>query len=76
MTGGQAALDVELWPTGDVDGSGSINARDKKMLFEHMSGTPLTGYAFLVGDVDGSGSINARDKKMLFNHMEGTEKLW
>ncbi len=68
---------MELWLVGDVSGDGRVNARDKKMVYNHIAGTsPLEGYPFSVGDVTGDGRINARDKKMLYNHIAGNALLW
>lgn len=68
---------MELWLVGDVTGDGRVNARDKKMVYNHIAGTsPLEGYPFSVGDVTGDGRINARDKKMLYNHIAGNALLW
>ena len=70
-------LDVELHKTGDITGDETINARDKKMLFNHIAGTAtLKDYDFAVGDVTGDGTLNARDKKMIYNHIAGTSSLW
>ncbi len=70
-------LDVELHKTGDITGDDTINARDKKMLYNHIAGTAtLEDYDFAVGDVTGDGSLNARDKKMIYNHIAGTSSLW
>ena len=70
-------VDDELHKFGDITGDGVINARDKKMLFNHIAGTAtLEDYDFAVGDVTGDGVINARDKKMIFNHIAGTSSLW
>jgi len=68
--------DVELCLLGDLNGDGRINAMDKRIIYNHMTGSVLTGYAFLVGDVDGNGEINARDKRMIYNHIAGTSLLW
>lgn len=79
VTIGDEALtqDVELHLVGDITGDGVINARDKKTMFNHISGSSkLNGYDFKVADVNGDGVINARDKKMLFNHISGSSGLW
>ena len=70
-------VDIKLHKIGDITGDGVINARDKKMLFNHIAGSSkLEGYNFDVADVNGDGVINARDKKMVFNHIAGTNSLW
>lgn len=68
--------DVELWLRGDVNGDGEIDAKDKRILYNHIASGILTGYEFQVGDADGSGEIDARDKRMLYNHIAGTGLLW
>lgn len=69
--------DVELQLMGDITGDGTINARDKKLIYNHMAGTStLTDYIFLVGDVTNDGIINARDKKLIYNHIAGASSLW
>ncbi len=69
--------DVELQLIGDITGDGTINARDKKLIYNHMAGTStLTNYIFLVGDVTNDGTINARDKKLIYNHIAGASFLW
>ena len=69
--------DVEIWLLGDVNGDGTINAKDKKIIYGHIndSTTELTGYIFDVGDVNKDGTINAKDKKQIFGHINGTS-LW
>ena len=69
--------DVEIWLLGDVNGDGTINAKDKKIIYGHIndSSTELTGYIFDVGDVNKDGAINAKDKKLIFGHISGTS-LW
>ena len=69
--------DVEIWLLGDVNGDGTINAKDKKIIYGHIndSSTELTGYLFDVGDVNKDGVINAKDKKQIFGHINGTS-LW
>lgn len=78
ITAGRAAIqNIELWLTGDVDGNGRVNARDKKLIYNHIAGgSQLTDYAFYVGDVDGNGRINAKDSKMIYNHIAGMTLLW
>ena len=69
--------EVELNKTGDITGDNTINARDKKLLFNHIAGTSLlTAYDFDVADITGDGTLNARDKKMIYNHIAGTSSLW
>ena len=69
--------DVKIWLLGDVNGDGTINAKDKKIIYGHIndSTTELTGYIFDVGDVNKDGAINAKDKKLIFGHISGTS-LW
>lgn len=69
--------DVEIWLLGDVNGDGTINAKDKKVIYNHIndSSKELTGYTFDVGDVNGDGTINAKDKKLIYNHINGSS-LW
>ena len=69
--------DVDIWLLGDVNGDGTINAKDKKIIYGHIndSSTELTGYIFDVGDVNKDGAINAKDKKLIFGHISGTS-LW
>ena len=69
--------DVEIWLLGDVNGDGTINVKDKKLIFNHLNDPSgaLTGYALDVGDVNRDGTINVKDKKLIFNHLKGTS-LW
>lgn len=68
---------IELWLTGDVNGDGKVNAKDKKILYNHIAGnSPMADYTFLVGDVNKDGRINAKDKKMVYNHIAGNALLW
>ena len=71
------AQDVEIWLLGDVNGDGTINVKDKKLIFNHLNDPSgaLTGYALDVGDVNRDGTINVKDKKLIFNHLKGTS-LW
>lgn len=78
LTVGKQAVsrDVEIRLLGDVNGDGTIDAKDKKIIYSHITNPVLTGYEFLVGDVDGSGKIDARDKKIIYNHIAGSGSLW
>ena len=69
--------DAKIHLLGDVNGDGTINAKDKKIIYGHIndSSTELTGYIFDVGDVNKDGVINAKDKKQIFGHINGTS-LW
>lgn len=69
--------DMEIWLLGDVNGDGTINVKDKKLIFNHLNDPSgaLTGYALDVGDVNRDGTINVKDKKLIFNHLKGTS-LW
>ena len=69
--------DVEIWLLGDVNGDGTINVKDKKLIFNHLNDPSgaLTGYALDVGDVNRDGTINVKDKKLIFNHLKGIS-LW
>ena len=71
------AQDVEIWLLGDVNGDGTINVKDKKLIFNHLNDPSgaLTGYALDVGDVNGDGTINVKDKKLIFNNLKGIS-LW
>ena len=63
-------LDVQLNLTGDINGDGKINAKDKKMLFNHIDGNEiLIDYPFDVGDINGDGEINTKDKKLIYNYI-------
>ena len=68
---------VEIWLLGDVNGDGTINVKDKKLIFNHLNDPSgaLTGYALDVGDVNRDGTINVKDKKLIFNHLKGIS-LW
>lgn len=69
--------DVELYLVGDVNGDGTLNARDKKIIYNHIAFVAsLEDYNLTVADVNGDGSVNARDKKILYNHIAGVSLLW
>lgn len=70
------SLDIRIHLIGDVNGDGKVNVMDKRIIFNHIAGTKLTGYEFQVGDVNGDGTINIMDKRMIFNHIAGTGLLW
>ena len=77
VNNGKVTQNAEIWLLGDVNGDGTINAKDKKIIYGHIndSSTELTGYIFDVGDVNKDGVINAKDKKQIFGHINGTS-LW
>ena len=77
VSGDTKMQNAEIWLLGDVNGDGTINAKDKKIIYGHIndSTTELTGYIFDVGDVNKDGAINAKDKKLIFGHISGTS-LW
>ena len=61
---------VEINLTGDISGDGKINAKDKKLLYNHIAKiTELSDYGVSVADVSRDGKINAKDKKLLYNHI-------
>lgn len=77
VTDTDVSQDTQVQLLGDVNSDGTINARDKKLLFNHIEKiSVLSGYLFEVGDVNGDGTINARDKKLLYNHIERIAPLW
>lgn len=77
VTGDTINQDAEIHLIGDVNGDGNLNAKDKKILYNHIAGSSLlTEYDFAVGDVNGDGSLNAKDKKMVYNHIAGNSLLW
>ena len=77
VTGENITLDARIQLYGDVDGDGKVNAKDKKIIYMHLTGeSEIIGYAFVVGDVDSDGKINAKDKKMIYNHIKGEALLW
>lgn len=69
-------LNVEIWNIGDVNGDGRLDARDKRIIYNHMASPMLTGYEHMVGDVNRDGRIDARDKRSIYNHIAGTVPLW
>ena len=66
-----------LYQPGDINGDDKINARDKKLLYNHIAGvTVLSGSELMAADMNADGKINARDKKLLYNHIAGISLLW
>lgn len=69
--------DMEIRLSGDINGDGRVNAKDKKIIYDHIMGMSLlTDYEFAVGDVNGDKIINAKDKKMIYDHIMGVSTLW
>lgn len=69
--------DAEIYLTGDINGDGSVNVLDNKVLYNHIEGiSVLDGYNLAVADVNGDGSVNVLDNKVLYNHIEGISPLW
>lgn len=57
---------------GDVNGDGSINARDARALLRLIAGLTQEGEANeAAGDVNGDGSVNARDARALLRQIAG-----
>ena len=77
VSGDTKMQNAEIWLLGDVNGDGTINVKDKKLIFNHLNDPSgaLTGYALDVGDVNRDGTINVKDKKLIFNHLKGIS-LW
>lgn len=77
VNNGKVTQNAEIWMLGDVNGDGTINVKDKKLIFNHLNDPSgaLTGYALDVGDVNRDGTINVKDKKLIFNHLKGIS-LW
>ncbi len=68
---------IESGLLGDVNGDGSVNVLDNKVLYNHIEGiSVLDGYNLAVADVNGDGSVNVLDNKVLYNHIEGIFPLW
>ncbi len=73
----EVVQDVAIYLVGDVSGDGKINAKDKRMIYNHIAGeSVLEDYDFLVGDVSGDGKINAKDKRIIYNHIAGESLIW
>ena len=74
---GTAVQNIELFHIGDINGDGSVNVLDNKVLYNHIEGiSVLKGYSLPVADVNGDGSVNVLDNKVLYNHIEGISPLW
>ena len=55
---------------GDIDGNGSINAKDTIMLFRYVAGWDVDADEEVM-DVNGDGIVNARDSILLFRYVAG-----
>ena len=51
---------------GDIDGDGTVNTVDSKLIKKQMLGLiELAGYDYEAGDIDGDGEISSKDVKLL-----------
>ena len=71
------ALEQDEILLGDVDGDGTLNAKDYMMLKRHILGTFAVDEEFLPNaDIDGDGTLNAKDYMMLKRHILGTYDIF
>ena len=57
---------------GDVNGDGTINTRDARMLLRFLAGlTPAEEIEKIAADFNGDGSINVRDAREILRHIAG-----
>ena len=74
---GDAYVQAQLCPYGDVTGDGNVNIKDYQRLLRHVNRTnPLTGYALECGDVTGDGNANIKDYQRLLRHVNKTNPLY
>ena len=64
---GDVSQDVTLYPLGDLNGDGKVNARDKAS----MTNLIKSGTYSADADLNGDGKVNARDKSIITALIKG-----
>lgn len=67
LIGGEELLDeVTVLVKGDLNGSGTVNSADQRLLYQHLTGEKiLTDEYYTAADLDENGAVNTRDLLLL-----------
>ena len=79
VTDGIAAMEVEIWLLGDVDGNGKVNYTDYINVLAQAKNPAeviLTGYARQCADITGEGNISYTDYVAILSHAKAITFLW
>lgn len=69
--------DAQICPKGDLNGDGQVNAKDYKLMLQHINKSKsLTGYALECANVNGDTNVNAKDMKLILQHINKSKPLF
>jgi hypothetical protein len=69
--------DAQICPKGDLNGDGAVNAKDYKLMLQHINKSKfLTGYALECANVNGDANVNAKDMKLILQHVNKSKPLF
>ena len=69
--------DAQICPKGDLNGDGAVNAKDYKLILQHINKSKsLTGYALECANVNGDANVNAKDMKLILQHVNKSKPLF
>lgn len=70
-------LNVKICPKGDTSGDGAVNAKDYKLILQHINkSNSLIGYALDCANVNGDTNVNAKDMKLILQHINKSKPLF
>jgi hypothetical protein len=68
---------VKICPKGDTSGDGQVNAKDYKLILQHINkSNSLIGYALDCANVNGDTNVNAKDMKLILQHINKSKPLF
>lgn len=69
--------DATICPIGDLNADGQVNAKDYKLILQHINKSkPLTGYALECANINGDSNVNAKDMKLILQHVNKSKPLF
>ena len=69
--------DAKICPIGDLNADGQVNAKDYKLILQHINKSkPLTGYALECANINGDANVNAKDMKLILQHVNKSKPLF
>jgi hypothetical protein len=70
-------LDAKICPKGDISQDGKVNAKDYKLILQHVNKSKfLTDYALECAKINNDANVNAKDMKLMLQHINKSKPLF